>query len=227
MFEKYLDDYYKCKIKISNIVEKEDINPSKFYTWLKQRGLFSYQEWTNKLNLKNNKLNKNCRQKYSAMVSRCSGKDDKYGHYNGMEYPSIITYVEFCNNNKDVAEKIWEKYIGEGRNLKYALSIDRIDDTKGYTPDNMQFVTHGFNSWKRNLDRPIKAKFKDSAKWDYFMSCAEGCRYYNIRDRDFGEILNNTRYHNTNYDIEVCTIEDVLTHNNCKTIEEYYDKFIK
>jgi len=225
MFEKYANDYYKGRIKQAEICKLENIYSHKLYKIMNEEGYKPYQKVFDGIDTGIKELNRLLRNRYSDIVGRCNGTyGDKYGHYNGLEYISNIEWVEFCNLNKDKLVEIWYKYI-INKDLKYAVSIDRIEDSKGYILGNLDFVSHGFNSWKRTLLRPIKViDLQDNEEY-YFMSCAEGSDYFNIREQVLSEILRNTLYHDKNFLVEVSTIECVLKNKNCKNIKEYYLRY--
>ena len=194
---------------------------------MKQEGFKPYARVFDDIDTGINELNILLRNKYKNIVGRCNGSfGDKYGHYNGLPYITNIEWVKFCNENKNKLINMWNVYLSFNKHSKYAISIDRIDNNKGYINGNLDFVTHGFNSWKRILKRPIKViRIRDNTIY-YFMSCMEGSRYFKIREKIFGEILNNSKYHDKSYTVEITTINEVLQQTNCKSIKEYYKKFI-
>ena len=106
------------------------------------------------------------------------------------------------------------------------ISIDRINNDKGYTVDNIQFVSVGFNSWKRNIN-PVRVCKEDDG-WRYFMSGEEGSEYYNIRRQSIGDLLRGQfRQIKNIYKVEKSTVDEVLIHNNIPTLEDYYNKLNK
>lgn len=225
MLELYLDDYYKGKIDIVKLEELIGRNKNYINTYLKQNKLLTYRGWLQKLNFQNYQLRKNLIHKYNSIVYRCNGRlNSRYGNYKGMEYLSVIDWVNFCNSNKKSIERLWEIYIKNNKILKYALSVDRIDVSKGYLVENIEIVPHGYNSWKDEV-RPIQVIYNNDIY--YFMSCKEGCRYFKIRDRVLSECLNNVKYCNKNFLVSLSSIETVLESKNCSSKREYYDKFIK
>ena len=42
--------------------------------------------------------------------------------------------------------RLWKRWQASGRQQTFTPSIDRIDETQGYTLDNMRWLTHGDNS---------------------------------------------------------------------------------
>jgi hypothetical protein len=169
-------------------------------------------------------LDKTLKIKYSSLVNRCRGKaTDKYGHYNGLQYMDVFQWKNLCNNNKDMLAKMWRNYISNNKNLKYAISIDRIDEKEGYVVGNVQFRINGFNSWKRNLT-PIKVD--QNGVVSYFMSSEEASRHYGVRRQAIGEILNKIAYHQSDYAVELSSYAEVLKNNGVNNLEEYYYKFI-
>lgn len=227
MFEKYAEDYYKGRIKQSEICKIENLYSHKLYEIMNQEGYKPYSKIFDEINTGIEELNQLLRIKYKNIVGRCNGNfGDRYGHYKGFDYITNIEWVKFCNNNKEKLINMWNMYLQKNKDLKYAISIDRINNNKGYIMGNLDFVTHGFNSWKRILIRPIKVIEIKTNKEYYFMSCIEGGRYFNIREKTLGEILNNTKYHNNDYVVKIITFDEVLKHKKCKNIKEYYNKFI-
>lgn len=223
--EIHLKEYYKGNLKKREIAEVLNIKECNLCDYLKYKGLKTFNSTLKELDFKNNYLRRVIRNKYSSIQSRCKGlSSDKYGHYKDMEYLTVIEFVEFCNRNKSTLETMWETYKNSGNNLKYAISIDRIDESKGYELNNIQFVTHGFNSWKSTLKRPVK--IENVGKYYYFMSCAEGSRFFSLREQTIGEYLKGIRNDNE-YIVTVCSVDDVLRHRKTDSIEEYYEKYIK
>lgn len=227
MFEKYAQDYYKGRIKQSEICKIENLYSHKLYKIMNQEGYKPYTKIFDEINTGIEELNQLLRIKYKNMVGRCNGNfGDKYGHYKGFDYITNIEWVKFCNTNKGKLIDMWNRYLQNNKDLKYAISIDRVENDKGYIVDNLDFVTHGFNSWKRILERPIKVINILNSTEHYFMSCMEGDRYFGIREKTLGEILNNSKYHNKDYMVEVVAIDEILKQVNCKDIKEYYKRFI-
>lgn len=227
MFEKYKEDYYRGRIKQAEICKLENIYSHKLYKIMEQEGYKPYVRIFDDINTGIEVLNRLLRNKYTDIVGRCNGSyGDTYGHYNGLEYITNIEWVKFCNKNKEKLVDMWQLYLDNSKDLKDAISIDRIDDNKGYCIENLDFVTHGFNSWKRNLGRPVKVTFIKNNTVEYFMSCIEGDRFFNVRERTLGEIFNNTLYHSKDFKVEKCTIEEVLKNKNCKDIKEYHSKIL-
>lgn len=224
MFEKYLTDYYKSAIGVKEICEKEGCVATTFNRWLKSAGYLPRQKWLKLIDTGNAELDKNLKDRYSSMVNRCKGGyTDHYGHYNGKEYVPVYEWVEFCNANKEQLLKMWDVYLKNGRSRKYSVSVDRINDDDGYVVGNMQFVTHGFNSWKRNIS-PLRVEH--DGKVDYFMTREEASRYYGLRKQTIGEIMYGMPYHMKGYEVEKSTLLDVLNAKKVETLEEYYEKFI-
>ena len=226
MFEKYKNNYYTGKITASEILEIENISYCKLYAIMKKEGHIAYRKVCDGIKTDDKNLKKMLREKYANISFRCrGGTTDKYGHYYGMEYLSVMEWAEFCNKNIDEATIIWDKYINSGKNLALALSIDRIDNSIGYQPSNMEFVTHGFNSWKRSAIRPIKARPVGIEEWSYFMSCQEGARHFGIREHDFGEILAGKKYRSHKYEVWPTKENIVMSKNNVVNLKEYYSKY--
>jgi len=83
---------------------------------------------------------------YRNMKSRVTGVQKlKFHLYQGKE---ILPKEEFYSWAKS-SEKFYQlfsQYVESGRDRKLAPSVDRIDSNKGYTIENMEWVTHSENS---------------------------------------------------------------------------------
>lgn len=90
---------------------------------------------------------------YRNMKSRVEGVQQLKHHlYEGKELLSKEAFYEWALNNEQFF-KLFEEYSSSGFLQKLAPSVDRIDSRKGYTIDNMEFVTHSENSRRGNLSK--------------------------------------------------------------------------
>ena len=219
MIEKYYNDYYRGKIKLKDIFKLENTNKYYIKKELKNKGLKTYISYYNNIDFGNEELNNKLKKKYSSIVNRCNGGvSDKYNHYNGMDYMNILEWISFLNDNKNLILELWKSYIENNSEIKYSLSIDRIDNTKGYTKNNIQITTHGFNSWKRGI-KPIKVSSEEKI-W-YFMSCEEASRYFGLHGKYFRLILNNKKESNK-YRIYRVKQKCVLDYYKIDDLQSYY-----
>lgn len=223
---KYLDDLYRSKINQKDILKKEQISRSKLKKDMEKAGVLTPQQWGRKIDTGIPDLDRHMKSTYLGIVTRCNGRvnrNNKYAleHYKGMEYLPIDKWVEFCKKNRKILIKLWNSYIEHNKELKYQISIDRIDNSKGYVLGNIQFVSHGFNSWKRNVN-PLKVK-KSNEKWEYFMSGEEASKHYGIRRQSIGDLLRGQyREISKKFEVKHSTVEEVLKSNNIDTLENYY-----
>lgn len=102
------------------------------------------REITTKRNTKHGMRNHPAYDTYNGMMARCYNTNKKsYHHYGGRgikvcdEWHDIHKFLNWCDNNG----------FGKGNQL------DRIDNEKGYSPDNCRFVTPTVNL--RNTRRNI------------------------------------------------------------------------
>ena len=224
MFNKYLSDYYGFRIDVNEIAEAEHVTTPTFHRWLKRNGHTPRQKWFSKIETGQPELDKVLHTRYIYMLKRCKYKqNDRYDRYKELAYLSVIEYVSFCNDNKNNILAIWEKYVTGGRKPKDALSLDRVDNESGYVLGNIEFVSHGYNSWKRNLF-PVKVTHKSES--DYFFSREEASRFYGLRKQTIGEIFSRMPHHLKGYDVSAATANEVVEHRGVKTLNEYYEKYI-
>lgn len=83
---------------------------------------------------------------YRNMKSRISGiQKEKYHLYKNKELLSKEDFYKWAENSESFTE-LFKKYKEYGHERKLAPSVDRIDSSKGYTLDNMEWVTMSENS---------------------------------------------------------------------------------
>lgn len=221
MFTKYLDDYYRSKIDVKTICQREGCAKTTFARWLRRNGMTPRQTYLKALDTGIAELDQTLKTRYSSIVNRCNGKStDYYGRYNGKEYVPVYEWVEFCNSQRARLVSLWETYIQHGRDSKYAVSIDRVDDEDGYVSGNMQFVTHGFNSWKRTV-APIAVAHEGETSC--FLTREEASRFYGLRRQALGEVLNGNRYSPQGFGAVESTVAEVLAGRSIASLEAYYD----
>lgn len=93
-------------------------------------------------------INRILSHRYSGIKSRVEGRATRRYYVEGKP---MLTKQEFYSWYKDRETEFMEIYkIWESNDYKnkFAPSIDRIDNKKGYTVDNMRWVTKSFNSSK-------------------------------------------------------------------------------
>ncbi len=91
---------------------------------------------------------------YSEMSRRVKTFDNKRPNYYGknicIKEDFMIWFIDDFNFLTQY--QLWRE---NNYQRKYAPSIDRIDNTKGYSLDNLRFISQAFNSIKDKL-KPIK-----------------------------------------------------------------------
>lgn len=222
--EKMIGDYYR-NIGVMEICKSAGMSRKVFQRLLKEQNLEPRRHFLKRIDTGDQILNETLKTKYLSIVNRCTGKStDKYGHYKSTEYMPVYDWVDLCNENKELLLSLWRGYVENDKDLKYAVSIDRLNNEKGYVKLNIQFVMHGFNSWKRNI-YPVSVTKSGETK--LFMSSEEGSRFYGIRRQTINECLRKTKYHLVDYVTLESTIKDVLEHSGKKDIKEYYEDLIQ
>jgi len=219
--EQLIKMYWQQGLTLEKIADKLNCPYHKIYRLFRVK----YQIDTHKsiwkeLQIKDKKLRYCLNNKYNNMRRRVSGEYDRYYIYNGKSLLNELEFVDFCNDNRQKILNLWQCYLDSGKQLKYAVSIDRINNRKGYTKDNLQFVTHGFNSWKDELN-PVKIT-KDNQSY-YFSSAEDASRFFDCRADDFREVLRNERYNRQEVSIQTISIAKLLKECKCGTLQEYYD----
>ena len=222
MFSKYMEDYYRSKIGVKELCKLADSSPTTFRRWMKRENLTPRQTYFKNINTGVKGLDQVLKDRYSSIVNRCNGKTtDYYGRYKGLPYMTIYEWVDFCHDNKEKLLKMWGTFVKNKHfGSKYSISVDRINEAEGYTKENTQFVTHGFNSWKRSVSA-IEVTHKN--KTDYFLTKKEASLFYGLREQSIGEVYNDKPHHVKGYIVLDSSIEDVLQHHNFNSLEDYYN----
>jgi hypothetical protein len=90
---------------------------------------------------------------YRNMLSRVSGVTKNKNHlYLGLEILDKNTFYEWSLQNNDFKE-LFTYWLMCNYERKYTPSIDRIDSKKGYTLDNIQWITFSENCRKGHQSR--------------------------------------------------------------------------
>lgn len=193
-----------------------------YYRFREKHNIPTHRILWRELNFDDKELRKQLSTKYSSMKHRVNGESDRE-QYTGLALLSQKEFIELCNENKDRILTIWRKYLNSNRDLRYALSVDRIDNSSGYTKDNVQFVCNGFNSWKNEIN-PIKVK--RNGQVFYFSSPAEASRKFGCREDDIREPLRDSKYNRQDIQIGEIPISELLNYHNCSSLNEYYHRIL-
>lgn len=216
--QKYMKDYRLMKINDLHIMNDLGVSRSTFQNYMRDSGRLTNYAIQGQLQTGNKNLDSLLRVKYNGIVRRCNS--DRQG-YSNLEYLPVNEWVEFCLEHTEQLNEMFNRYIASGKDLKFAVSIDRLDDGKGYFVDNMQFITHGLNGFKRNVN-PVKVTYNNETR--YFMTAKEASRYYDIRQNTFGDMLRGIdRIVGQDYEVEHSDIDTVLKHNNMNSLNDYYE----
>lgn len=92
---------------------------------------------------------------YKRMLDRVKGnmtQKRSIHHYKGLEILDRQEFLEWALKDKEytLLHKLW---VLSNYDIKYAPSINRIDSSKGYTIDNIEWLTHSENSRLGVLNR--------------------------------------------------------------------------
>lgn len=222
MFEKYLSDYYRRKITVSKVCDRENVEPHVFYSFLRSIGEIPFREYYKLIDSGERELDEKLKQIYNGIIQRCNGKQGTPEGYHGLDYLDIRAWVLFCDTEKESLQNLWKNYLDSDKDYKYAISIDRIDNSEGYIEGNIEFVPLGFNAWKRNI-RPIRVNRGGSKSW--FLSCEEGSRELGVSHSYVGSLLIGARQ-KENFSVAESTVNEVLQNRQADDIQDYYRRYI-
>lgn len=139
------------------------------------------------------------RTRYTELKQRCiSNTKNCSKYYYGLKYCTLDEFLSKFLNNSEFLDLFtqWQQ-----SNFVYSLapSIDRIDKSKGYIIDNLQFITHGFNATKDNENRiPIDVYTRDGVLLKSFDSLNSAVDYYQVQQSNAWKVLYGKRNHTKN-----------------------------
>lgn len=88
--------------------------------------------------------------RYSGMKSSVEGRNSHNRSVEGKELCSKEEFLVWCAKNIDEFRKLHQQWQKSGYEKSMSPSVDRIDNDKGYIPENMQWITLSENSSKDN-----------------------------------------------------------------------------
>lgn len=97
---------------------------------------------------------------YRNMESRITGvQKEKFHLYEGRFLIPRDIFYEWANKSEQF-QTLYKTYVASGYERKLAPSVDRIDSTKGYELNNIEWVTMSENSRRGVISRHNKQKEK-------------------------------------------------------------------
>lgn len=135
------------------------------------------------------------RTRYTELKQRCINPNKSYSkYYFGLEYCSLKEFLDKFKKDINFLKlfKQWQK-----TNFKYKLcpSIDRIDNSKGYLINNLQFITHSENSTKDQKTLKIEVYNKSGEFISEHASLNDAVRYYNVQQSNAWKVVYGYRKH--------------------------------
>jgi hypothetical protein len=83
---------------------------------------------------------------YRNMQSRVTGVQKKKAHlYKGLPILPRQDFYAWAKDNPDFW-RLYRRWIAAGYDRKLTPSVNRVDPNKGYTLDNIEWLTHSVNS---------------------------------------------------------------------------------
>lgn len=92
-------------------------------------------------------------RKYRNMQSRVLGIQKLKSHlYKGKFLLPREDFYRWATQS-DKFHKLWVIWVNSGHDRKLCPSVDRVDSSKGYILENMEWVTHSENSRRGSINR--------------------------------------------------------------------------
>lgn len=121
---------------------------------------------------------------WQGIKKRCYNPNEKcYEHYGGRGITVCDRWIEKPNGFKNFLEDMGERPHGEEAEKRALYSIDRIDNEKGYSPDNCRWTVRlvQANNKSSNVRITINGETKTLTQWSRFYGLNKGtvfARYY-------------------------------------------------
>jgi len=127
-------------------------------------------------------------QRWMGILQRCDRKTSHFTTASGKEHLSKERFVNWAHNKEFI--KLYKNWKKNNFNRNLSPSIDRLDITKGYTLDNIQWITMRENNSKAKKDwikafgkTFVKTKkvrlWKENGEEMFFDSGKEASIYFN------------------------------------------------
>lgn len=105
-----------------------------------------YQEYDRQRQRKN--IKRILSHRYQGMKQRCEGKAGRHYYVEGMPYLSKDEWDKWCKDHMSEFMRLYKVWASMDFPRKLCPSIDRIDNKKGYTVDNIRWISVTENSSK-------------------------------------------------------------------------------
>ncbi len=92
-------------------------------------------------------------RKYRNMQSRVTGVQKLKAHLYKNLYLLPRKEFYYWATHEDQFHKLWVEWVDSQFDRKLCPSVDRIDSSKGYTLENMEWITHSENSRRGAINR--------------------------------------------------------------------------
>lgn len=103
-------------------------------------------------------INRMLSHRYNGIKARCEpdyAKSSRGYKVTGMAYLSKEQFIEWTSSTMDDFMKLYNAWANTGFDNKLIPSVDRVDASKGYTADNLQWLSRSENSRKLSkIDDP-------------------------------------------------------------------------
>jgi hypothetical protein len=139
------------------------------------------------------------RTRYTEIKQRCTNPNNTAAeHYNGLDFCTKEEFLDKFSEDSTFL-RLYRRWQDSGFLATLCPSIDRKDVTKGYSIDNIEFITHSNNATKDQIKLEVLVYDRQMNFIAKYPSQGEASRALKIPQSNIWKVLNKKRNHAGGY----------------------------